>query len=153
MNCDKELNLTSSKSKAQRWRLGLIWGLIFAIGITNSGCKKDDNTNNDTYYVKYQVNSSSIYIGGTLNVEITGANNQISTFIIKTRSPWETTIGPVNKGFTANLSVSEIETNFGHLTLQAQILVSKNSSAFALQQSDDSNSPRTSVQINYTINY
>lgn len=152
MNRNKIIKIIQTTLKVQRCWLRLIFGIIIAIGITNSGCKKDEKIT-DEYYVKYEVNSSTIYLGGTLNVLLTGTNNQNTTFAIDTREPWETIIGPVKKGFKANLSVSEIESNHGHLTLQAQISVSKNSSPFALKQIDDSNTPRTTVQISYTINY
>jgi hypothetical protein len=62
-------------------------------------------------------------------------------------------VGPVKKGFSGNLRVSEIGNNYGHLTLQSQISVSKNGSAFASKQIDNSNTPRTSLQISYTIDY
>ena len=118
-------------------------------------CKKDSTepTNNDEYYVKYEVESSSIYSGGTLNVVLIAEKYQNTAFTINTRSPWETVIGPVKKGFVANLSVSEIEPNYGWLTLQTQISVSKNGSPFAIKQIDDSGTPRTSVQTSYTIDY
>ena len=152
MNRNKRSKATQSKLKNQWYRFGLLLGFIFAIITINSGCKKDE-TNSDDYYVKYEVNSSTIYFGGKLKVVLTGANNQSATFTILARSPWETTIGPVKKGFKANLAVNEIEPNYGHLKLQSQISISKNSSPFALKQIDDSNTPRTSVQINYTIDY
>lgn len=142
-------------------QLRFLLAFIFLIGISNFSCTKktdtnndiNNNTNNDQYYVKYEVNSSTIYFGGTLNVILKGEDNINKNFTINTRSPWETTIGPVKKGFTANLSVNEITNNYGQLKLQAKISVNKNGSPFAVKQNDDSNTPRTSVQINYTIDY
>jgi hypothetical protein len=118
-------------------------------------CKKDspEPTNNDEYYVKYEVESSSIYYGGTLNVVLSADYYQNTTFTIPTRSPWETVIGPVNRGFQANLSVSEIEPNYDHLKIQTQISVSKNGSPFAIKQIDDSDMSRTFVQTSYVIDY
>jgi hypothetical protein len=153
MNCDKELNLIHSKSKAQWWRIGLIWGLIITIGISNIGCSKESKEDKDEYYIKYEVNSSTIYYGGKLNVTINTENNINTTIAINTRSPWETVIGPVKKGFVATLHVSEVETNYGHLKLYTQISVSKNGSPFALKKIDGSETPRTSVQLNYAIDY
>jgi hypothetical protein len=126
--------------------------LIISFGLSSSGCKKDE-TNNDEYYVKYEVKSSTIYYDGTLNVILNTENYQNKNITIDTRSPWENVIGPVKKGFEANLSVNEIESNYGHLKLYTQISVSKNGSPFAVKQSDNSDIPRTSVQIHYTINY
>ena len=152
MGRNKEFTLPQSKYKSQWYSKLLLWGLFIAFSLTNFDCKKDE-TNNADYYVKYEVNSSTIYYGNHLRVVLTDANNQSTIFTINARTPWETTIGPVKKGFNANLSVSDISNNYGHLTLQAQISVSKNSSPFTLKQSDDSNTPRTKVQINYAIDY
>ncbi|MEK0338407.1 MAG: hypothetical protein QQN41_13335, partial [Nitrosopumilus sp.] len=67
MNYDNELKLTHSKSKTQWWRMGLIWGFIFTFGIINFGCdKENEEIVSDEYYVKYEVNSSTIYVGGKL---------------------------------------------------------------------------------------
>ena len=143
-----------STSYKPEWRFRrFIVFFIIIIGISNFSCSKKAETNNDQYYVKYEVNSSSIYFGGTLNVVLRAENNQNKFFTISTRTPWETTIGPVKKGFSASLSVNEIEPNYGHLILKTKISVNKNGSPFALKQSDESTTPRTSVQINYTINY
>ena len=124
MNCDKELNLTHSKSKAQWWRMGLIGGFIVIFGILNFGCDNCDNGNeisvSDEYYVKYEVNSSTIYIGGKLNV---------------------------------TLNVNSASETYNQLRLYTNIYVSKNGSPFALKKSDGSDTPRNSVQINYTIDY
>jgi len=129
--------------------------ILFLFPITAivfSGCKKNSN-NTDQYYVKYEVSSSTIYYGGKLEVSLRNDFNQIIKDTINTRSPWELTIGPVPIGFNANIQVNEISNNNGHLTLQSQISVSKNSSAFAVKTSDNSTNPRTSVFLDYTINY
>ncbi len=115
-------------------------------------CNNDDN-NDDQYYVKYEVNSTTIYSGGSLNVIVNDVQNQKSTFSIATKKPWEVTIGPVNKGFETSLSVSEIGNNYGHLRMQAKISVSKNNGPFAVKRNDDSTEPRTSVQTSYKIDF
>lgn len=117
-----------------------------------SGCKKEE-INNDEYYVKYEVNSSTIYSGGKLNVNINNEKGENTPIIIDTRSIWEITIGPVKKGFDAKVSVSEAGNNYGKLKLYTKISVSKNGSPFAVKQNDGSDEPRTAVQIFYTIDY
>ena len=151
MSFDKGINLIQLKPKVQRWRIGLIWGLIVAIVIINFSCSKSE-TNNEEYYVKYEVNSSTIYYG-TLSVVLKSENNQSIAITTNTSAHWEGVIGPVKKGFEANVSVSENGNNYGKLKLFTQISVSKNGSPFALKKIDDSSSPRTSVQISYTIDY
>jgi len=144
------LNLTQTSSKDRWWPNGLILPVILALAIINFGCKKEEN---DEYYVKYEVNSSTIYFEGKLNVKLINEKNQITNLTINTRSVWETIIGPVKKGFKASLSVSEVGDNYGHLTLYTQISVSKNDSPFALKEIDNSDVPRTSLQITYIIDY
>ena len=150
MNCNSELNLSQSKSKFQWWRLGLIWGLIIIIGISNLGCTKE---NKDEYYIKYEVNSSTIYTGGKLNATISTENNNNTTITINTRTQWETVIGPVKKGFSATLQVTKVGSADSQLKLYTQISVSKNGSPFALKKIDGSDTPRNSAQINYAIDY
>jgi hypothetical protein len=127
--------------------------IVFAIGLLNISCNKNGSSSNDQYYIKYEVNSSSIYSGGTLKVVLIGEGNLTKNFTINTNSSWETIIGPVKRGFIANLSVSEIITSNGRLTLQTKISASKNGSAFALKQNDDIVTPRKTAQLTYTIDY
>jgi len=137
------------RSQSKWRRLEIIWVFMFTLGVVNWGCSKDDIE----YYVKYEVNSSTIYTGGKLDVELTSENDQDITMQIPTRASWETIIGPVKKGFKASLKASEAGTNYGHLKLYTQISVSKNDSPFALKEIDGSDEPRTTVEINYTIDY
>ena len=155
----KRLKLLNATYKNKLFRNVLILGAILILGFINSGCEKcdiddeDQNVTSDEYYVKYEVNSSTIYIGGKLNVTINTEDNVNKTLIVKQRTKWETTIGPVKKGFNAKLSVvAQGETN-GQLKLNAAINVSKNDSPFALKEIDDSGIPRDSLQIQYTIDY
>jgi len=125
--------------KTKNFKL-LIYVLFFGI---LAGCKKDANVNanNDEYYVKYVVKSSSSpYYGVKLNTNITNESNQNIQSVIST-GDWETTIGPVRKGFVANYSVSKSSTsgnsvdNFLKMTLS--ISVSKNGGPFAQKKYDD----------------
>lgn len=133
--------------------LSLVLGCILTIGLMSSGCSKNAETKLDEYYVKYEVNSSTIYMGNKLNIELNAENNQHTTLLINTGSTWEAVIGPVQKGFKATLIASEVGSNSGHLRLYTQISVSKNGSPFALKEINGSEMPRTSVEINYTIDY
>lgn len=144
--------LDQSHSKVKWMRLGVIWALMFTLVAVNWRCSKDE-VKYDEYYIKYEVNSSTIYSGGKLDVDFTAENNQYFNMQIPTRTSWEIIIGPVKKGFRASLKVSEAGNNYGHLRLYAKISVRKNDSPFALKEFDDSDEPRTSVEINYTIDY
>ena len=131
----------------------LILLMLSVVGF--SGCKKSNSTTtvDDQYYVKYQVTSTTIYTGNKLEVYYRSDNNQVLKETDNTPGGWSITIGPVKKGFNASVQVNELGNNYGHLTLQSQISVSKNNSVFATKASDNSTTPRTSLQLGYTINY
>ena len=142
-----------------KWsRYGIILSLLMTLAITNSSCEKDCNCEtevpvSDEYYVKYEVISSTIYLGGKLDVTIKDENSSNTTFSINQGASWDLTIGPVQKGFLASLLAVASDTTYNKLKLSSSIYVSKNGSPFALKKSDGSDSPRDLVEINYTIDY
>ncbi|MBN2828826.1 MAG: hypothetical protein JXR56_00735 [Candidatus Cloacimonetes bacterium] len=146
------MNLDQSKSKVQWWRIILILGFIVAFGMINFGCQCDCEEAPDEYYVKYEVNCSGL-VGSPIAEIIVSSENGDLTFNLDHFSPWETTIGPVQKGFNATLKVNV--TN-AVVLLYGYIHVSKNDSPFALKASDGSesiNDPISNVQLSYTIDY
>jgi len=141
-----------------KWsRIAFVGLLIVSIGLNYSCNKECDEkeiiTPSDEYYVKYEVNSATIYYGGKLDVTINSDDNSTSIFIIDQRKLWETIIGPVKKGFNASIIVKSKSVTNDKLELNTKIYVSKNGSPFALKESDCSDIPRNSVQINYKIDY
>ncbi len=131
--------------------LGLILISFLLLSVLSMSCKKSDNQDNkDRYYVKYEVNSTSVYSGGKLNVPIQDKDST-QTFIINTKSPWETVIGPVEKGFVSTLGVIKSGSSDASLRLYTQISVSVNNEPFVLKKMDGSDVPRNSVNINYTV--
>lgn len=153
MNHNNKLKFEQKKPRVKWWAKGLIWGLIFAIGIINFSCEKENAEDSDEYYVTYEVSSSTIYHGGKLDVTINTENNQNMSLTISERITWEIIIGPVQKGFNATLKVNSQGETYNKLRLYTNIYVSKNGSPFALKKYDGSDTPRDSVQINYTIDY
>ena len=132
---------------------GLIFNLFLILSVLTTSCKKSNiQDNKDKYYVKYEVNSTSVYIGGKLNVTIQDKDST-QTFILNTRWPWETVIGPVEKGFIATLGVIKSGSTGEDATLKlyTQISVSVNNEPFVLKKIDGSDVPRNSVNINYTV--
>lgn len=150
MKCGKKFTLKHPKSKLRCWCKGLVWSLFLSFGIINFGCDKNDS---DEYYVKYEVDSSTIYFGGRISVEISTEKSNNMTFTIDTGPPWETVIGPVQKGFLAKLGVNKVGSPDSQLRLYAKISVSKNGSPFALKLNDGSETPRNSLQISYEIDF
>ena len=128
----------------------LFYLVIFCV--ITAGCKKSTVT--DVYYVKYQVESSTIYYGGKLNVQISNENGSLP-LVINQRENWETTIGPVSKGFIASLKVTKQGWDGvsaeNHLKLYLRIQVSKNNEPFALKQNNGSDSPRAIAETKYVI--
>ena len=128
----------------------LVYLLIFCA--FTAGCEK--STTKDEYYVKYQVESSTIYYGGKLNVQISNENGSLP-LVINQKENWETTIGPVNKGFKASLKVTKQGWDGlsaeNHLKLYLRVQVSKNNGPFALKQNNGSDSPRAIAETEYVI--
>ena len=89
MKRDKNLKQRHSESKVQWLRMGLIWGFVLAFGIINCGCDKKDS---DEYYVKYIINSSTIYFGGKLNVTINTENTDNMAIVKIGRASWRATV-------------------------------------------------------------
>jgi hypothetical protein len=115
-------------------------------------CKKSQVK--DVYYVRYEVESQTIYTGGKLNVQISNENGNLP-LVINQRQSWETTIGPVSKGFKATLNVTKqgwdgISAE-NHLKLYLRIQVSKNNEPFALKEINGSDSPRATASIDYVL--
>ena len=139
------------KLNSKWWSVSLTLVFVITIGIIISSCNKESD--NDEYYVKYEVNSSTIYTGGKLDVLIKTENNENLSLIINKNALWETIIGPVHKGFNASMKVSSPTETYNKLKLYTNIYVSKNDSPFALKKSNGSDIPRDSVEINYTIDF
>ncbi len=123
--------------------------IFFSVGFIFLCC--DEIIDSDEYYIKYEVDSDTIHSSVKLDVLITDEDTNNLAFIIDARVPWETIIGPVKKGFNANLEVSCPPESSDSLTLYVQISVSKNNGPFALKIYDGSETPRDSVQINYKV--
>ena len=126
--------------------------LLLSFSILSVACTKESsNTATSEYYVKYEVSSTTIYTGGKLNLSVTDEKNGQRAITINTRSPYEVIIGPVKKGFNANLSVSKEGSPDNQLKLYTQISVKKDGGPFALKAINGSDSPRNSAQVGYTI--
>lgn len=134
--------------KIPKWHL-LITSLLLTM--TMSMCKKENATDNNEYYVKYEVSSSTIYSGGKLNLSVINEKNTWQTIQIATKIPYNVTIGPVRKGFYSNLSVSKDGSPDSQLKLNVQLSVSKNGGPFSLKAINNSDSPRNTAQVSYTI--
>jgi hypothetical protein len=147
---------TKAGLKPKWWNISILV-FIITIGIINSSCNEECDNGDiepiDKYYVKYEVNSSTIYSGGKLDVTINTEKNENLVITISQRNLWETIIGPVQKGFNASMRVEATGETYDKLTIYTNIYVSKNGSPFALKKSDGSDTPRDNVQISYTIDY
>ena len=156
MNNKTKVKSSNLRSVGQLLPIRLIWVMILTLGLLNTGCennKEETEVEPDEYYVKYEVNSSTIYSGGKLEVTINSETNVPLVLTIDQRVLWEVIIGPVEKGFVASMTVKAIDETNDQLKLFTNIHVSKNNSPFALKKTDGSDTPRDQVNITYTINY
>ncbi|MFV0377048.1 MAG: hypothetical protein ACK5JD_07050 [Mangrovibacterium sp.] len=134
------------------WRLTKTWGLILVLGVSSFGCETDET---DEYYVKYRVESANINPGGEINLSLKQKNGTYFSHTINQNTAWEMVIGPVAKGFTAELSATN-KTGTTALKMYTEIHVSKNDRPFVIQDIDgiwDNNSTIISSESNYTIDY
>lgn len=143
------MNLSTSLLLNRKLKLAMIFLISLVIGLIISSCSQDE-INSDNYYIKYQVDSETIYYGN-LNVLITDENSQSLSLQIPSRSPWEVVIGPVKKGFSATVQVNEASNNYGHLSLYLQIHVGKNEEPFALKAINANDEPRTNASLSYIV--
>jgi hypothetical protein len=126
--------------------------ILFSI-LAVISCRKEDNNTKDEYFIRYQFEKSS-NVGKIYNMVInyTGENgNSIQT---ETKSDFETTIGPVKKGFISSINVidknaSSTEYN---LKIKLKIFVSKNNGPFAEKAINDKSTPRSSASLIYEVN-
>jgi len=138
------------------------WSIIITLSIFSVSCDKpivNDSNNDDAdtikvvdeYYVKYEVDSKSIYITSRYS-QINSDKNTTYDFTFSS-SPWETTMGPVKKGFTARLKAGYTSASINNSSIGAKIYICKNNGPFALKKFDLSSADRTLVEISYVIDF
>ena len=110
----------------------------------------------DEYYVKYMLNSTSIYSGQNLLVDVSKEDgSNLPSILVPIRQNWEITIGPVKRGFRARLTATKSGWNGitaeNHLRIYLQIQISKNDGPFALKELNGSDIPRATAMVEHTI--
>lgn len=128
----------------------IIIAIVLLSGISCEKLKADE------YYVKYMLNSASIYSGGNLLVDVAKEDgSNLPTIIVPIRQDWEITIGPVKKGFKARITATKSGWNGitaeNHLKIYLQIHISKNDGPFALKELNGSDIPRATATAEHTI--
>ncbi|NNF35539.1 MAG: hypothetical protein HKN68_15645 [Saprospiraceae bacterium] len=120
------------------------------------GCSDSNDTENepDFYRVKYIVDSSTIHSGGQIDVTIDDPTfwEEELVFNIEYNERLEVTVGTYYRGDSPNLRAVAITDTFNQLYLVAEIYVAKNSRGpFVLKEINESDEPRDSVSLSYTI--
>jgi len=129
----------------------LLFGTSVLIGCDNSASSVEIEEDLDEYYVRYEVKSSSIYHGGTLDVTVNDDQGKPASFTINSRQDWEIIFGPVETGFEATLSVAAAGDSQSNLTIKTSIHVSKNNSPFALKVHNVSHEAWKGIYIRFKI--
>ena len=151
MNLIKTPNLVFKKIGCKYCKI-IIFPILILSSIYLSSCEKDEYKpeNNDEYYIKYIVESNTMY-NLYRNVKIKSENNSFKNYTYK-NSKWEITIGPVEKGFQASLTAKyDTSQNLARTYINTEIQVSKNNSPFVLKTRDYNTKVRMSSSTNYTI--
>ncbi|AZI67587.1 hypothetical protein EIB71_07890 [Kaistella daneshvariae] len=148
------MNIQRTKRQLRKCGKKLSIILCFlSISLLLFNCREEEKIVTDEYYIKYSANSSTIYSEGRLSVNYLNEKNEMVTTEIPTKKVWEVTVGPVKKGYSATLTVSQLTENYGRLKINAQIFASKNNGPFAIKKDDTSNIERTNVSLNYFIDF
>lgn len=128
-----------------------LFSTLIMIGCGNSASNAEIEEDLVEYYVRYEVKSSSIYHGGTLDVTLNDDQNKPASFTINRRQDWELVFGPVETGFEATLSIAPAGDSESRLTVETSIHVSKNNSPFALKAHNVSQEAWRGIYIRYKI--
>ena len=130
-----------------------IIAIALTILICNSCKKSNTDEPGDEIYIKYKFEMSTL-AGRTENIIIDYNDEYEKNKQTETKSNFETTIGPVSKGFRASISARDkypLQFEY-HLKLNLKIFVSKNNSPFAEKAVNESADPRTSASLSYIVN-
>lgn len=102
-------------------------------------------TPNDDYYVKYEADITSVYIGNSIKYTVTTENGK-QTFV--SGKTFTQTFGPVKEGFVASITADA--SGWEQAYCYVKIYVSRNNEPFALK-ANNSSSKMSSAS--YTIDY
>ena len=117
------------------------------VSLIFGGCQ----TEQDEYYVKYSINSYHYQTGHKLDLIVNDVDGELN-LLVNVRELVETTIGPVPYGFNASMLARD--DGGGHkYELYAELSVSKNGGPFTLKAIDGSEDDRSSVSLDYTIDF
>lgn len=124
---------------------------VLAFGIINFGCEECEE-NTDEYYIKYYAEAETGV--GAFEIDITYKNEygEIETIYTTKPSGLRITLGPVEEGFTASVSIAT-RREISNTTLKANIQVSKNDGPFAEKASGESDDLSEPLEIEYTIDF
>lgn len=116
-----------------------------------SGCEKESDLLTGEYFVKYQVNSSTIFNDQLLHVTISTESNPSTTFTVEAGKLTEFVVGPVQAGFEATLEVSAASETLNQLKLHTGIWVGRDGRSFSMKKKDRSDEARDYVLLSHTV--
>lgn len=125
-------------------KLILISVILLSLGF--SSCGDEPNT----YFVKYEVQTSSIYSYSNVTIEIT-TENGIETKQVKRN--WDGTFGPISKNTPIILKVTHEGEDYvlEHSKFTGRISISKDNSPFVLKAEETANGEP--LNMSYSIDF
>ncbi len=106
--------------------------------------------------MKYVFDSSGVNSEGSIIIEIIDEHNEKVSVYIDQNIKWERTVGPVSKGFNAEINIVNT-TGRGKLQMHTEIDVSKNDSPFTRKAKDgfytSKNRSAVTMHSTYKIDY
>jgi hypothetical protein len=127
--------------------------LVFTSSCSDDSDQEQTPTDTEEYYIKYVVNSSTIYSGGELSVELSSENGKTESLTLIQNKKHEIIIGPVDKNFNATISIQAMGNTHNRLSILSEIHANKNSGPFALKEFDHDKTPRNELNLTYTIDF
>lgn len=122
--------------------------MLFSIGLNS--CSNDEPSSKDSYYVKYEVKTTSQYYYSDVTIQVTTENGVEKKVVSR---DWEGTFGPISKETPIILNVTHdgqyyvIEKS----SFNGRISISKNNSPFVLKAENSSNGKP--LNMTYTIDF
>lgn len=110
-------------------------------------CDKDSDKKSSEYYVRYEMSATTQYVSTNRTISVS-TESGTKEFSINYNS-FSETFGPVDKGFTANMTVNY--TTSGSNTTTLKIYVARGEEPFALKETKTSGG--STVTTSYTIDF
>ena len=121
---------------------------LISIGLNACGGDDEPKAPEDSYYVKYELQTSSRYVFNTVQVEVT---TEKGIEVLEVNRNWDGTFGPFEYGTTLSFKVTMFSGNYNTTSFRGKISVSKNNAPFVFKAEENVNN--IPLSMSYTIDF